>query len=250
MSTLGLEALTDDQIVEMVREIAAEMARRNPAVLDASQRAMADAVASAAANQDRKWITRKWLASMIDANIGTDMTVSIWSKGSDVRVYFDKPGNRHEMAQKICYFATGNNRNAPRSVTKEYTKVDDKLVKIIAEEVMKHLKASDKLECKKALNTEYDVPPMPEELLSRIAALETQRAWKNARSSAEAESWLKAMSEANEFEAAERARLKLDKYEHMPFDISTKIDRMRAVAREKIEAELQEWDAANPEPAL
>lgn len=36
VSNLGLDALTDDQLVELARELAQELCRRNPGVLDAA----------------------------------------------------------------------------------------------------------------------------------------------------------------------------------------------------------------------
>lgn len=61
---LGLNNLTDDQLVELARSIASEVAKRNPAVADAAQAAIRNEINKARTSQDNLWAKKKWHAHL------------------------------------------------------------------------------------------------------------------------------------------------------------------------------------------
>jgi hypothetical protein len=186
---LGLNTLTDDQLVEFARALAGELARRNPAVVDAAKAAVAAATARAANDQDVIWTTKKWLAKMVDDHIdGSGWTLAVWraSGREETRVYLEMNGQdrRGRENHKYCLHVTGGKSNAPDEMTVEIgsraEKIDTKLARLIMKHAFNAFPAGEKIDVNKCCALKYAVPAEPDD----VAAYVNERAAAQARSDA------------------------------------------------------------------
>lgn len=183
---IGLDALTDDQLVELARAMSTEMIRRNPAVLDAATTAMRDAVERARASQDVAWAAKKWLATMVTTTIGARWQLNVWrSDRGETRVYLERSGDRRNSQTKACLFVTGNSRQPPGSLTVEVYRTDDRpderILRVICEEAARAYPSGININCDQAAETAYVIAPMPATLDAVLAAIAAEEDAKAAR---------------------------------------------------------------------
>jgi hypothetical protein len=154
---LDFSALTDDQLVELIKLSVAEAQQRNDATfraaqsigLDAAERqrirqAAIEAEAVQALAQERarereqaaqeakrlseveRWQKRGELARPFVEALGKGWHLNVW-EGSDKRVYVEQGEGRNSRA-KLCYYVTGNGKNPPGTIETEgvmsYLKLD------------------------------------------------------------------------------------------------------------------------------
>lgn len=186
---LGLNTLSDDQLVELARSIATEIARRDPAVADAAQAAIREEIGRARASQDNIWAKKKWLAKMVTDHIGQGCELTVWraSDRDTTRVYLDVRGSdrRGRDAVKWCLHVTGDSKHPPGSLTcdvgsRASKPAPDSLAKIICQHAIKAF-SSVRIDCDQAAATHYDVPPQPDDLTERLAAIAAKKEKKDAR---------------------------------------------------------------------
>lgn len=176
--SLGLDTLTDDQIVEFARELGAEINRRHPGVADAATAAIRDEIAKAALSNDAVWTVKKWLGTMVFSHLGKAWTLTVWlsQDRSIMRVYLETPGPGRREDQKWCFSVTGDKTNPPGHLTivagSSAEKADGQLVRIICREAANAFPAGVRIECDLAVKTEYDIPPMPADFSARLAELQ------------------------------------------------------------------------------
>ena len=130
---LGLDQLTDDQLVEFYRAMAKEVWRRGSAVDDAVRTATegvraakADAQAAHTARADRAWATQwddwacaKRIAIMMEETLGAGWRFTAWrSPRGERRVYLDAPdeGGRRVRSSDAIRAAHGKPPRRPPSV--------------------------------------------------------------------------------------------------------------------------------------
>ena len=161
MSTLDFSSLTDDQLVELIREAcraavargngcarAAESAYLSEAeririAREATERELAarkaeeaDRIAHQAANavkfdlateeQKRKWEEKKKISDRLNELVQSDDTLElhVWSNDrGEKRIYVSVSGRKRWNDNEIEYYHTGNAKNPPKSV-----KVSSKLL--------------------------------------------------------------------------------------------------------------------------
>lgn len=188
---LGLSALTDDQLVEMARHLGAEINRRNPAVGDAATAAIREEIERAKASADELWVRNKWLATMAAEAGASDWLINVWRARDrdETRVYFESPISRRG-ALKYCYWLTGSRQQPPGTLTIEHEgrdakRLDAGMVKTLCRLAAETFPGGARIDCAKALRTEYAVPPMPEEwsdARAKAAARDEEEKRKAARS--------------------------------------------------------------------
>jgi len=188
MTDLGLSTLTDDQLVELARALAAELADRNPGVVDAAKAAVAAATARRTLDQANQWAMKKWIGTMIETGMGTGWQVNVWlsSGRDDVRVYLENP----RRLIKACLHITGNSKNPPGSLAVDLPRVKRREApvqfdKVMAGLVMQHTYATwpdgVRIDCSQAAATSYDIPPMPEDVAARVEAIRLHADWAQQR---------------------------------------------------------------------
>ena len=77
---LGLDALTDDQLVELARELTAELCCRHPGALEAANDAIRAEVAASKAANERKWDREKWLMGLVSGLPEGEWQLSVWTR--------------------------------------------------------------------------------------------------------------------------------------------------------------------------
>lgn len=250
---LGLDTLTDDQLVELARAIATEMVTRNPAVADAAQAAIRDEIAKAARSQDNQWTKKKWLATMVKQHVGDDCTLTVWrNDGHTVtRVYLDKNGSdrRGRDSIKWCLHVTGDNRHPPGTLTKDEgsrasSAAKGSVIKIICRHAIAAY-AAVKIDCDQAAATKYDIPPLPADFTAAIEKIAAKKAAEAARDAyqATAKAPIFAPVEAAEKEAL-NAHGKSNRFS-LPADVQADLDARYAAARTQLAAIMAAYDAEN-----
>ena len=173
MDDLGFEALTDDQLVELARALAAEMVRRSPDVIDAASVAIKQAVAQRAASMDAVWAQKKWIARLVTDALGEGWRISIWnSPTGEQRAYLE---NNVRRVEKWTLYVTGNRNNPPGSLHCHYRgarqESDRHLVQIICTTAVATYPGGIAITCDQAAATPYHTPPAPQEWTDRMAEL-------------------------------------------------------------------------------
>ena len=177
MINLGIDTLSDDQIIELARAISGELAKRQPAVLDAAQAAIRDEIAKARNSQDRQWATKKWLATMARDYLGSGISLTVWRSddGKITRVYLDAPGTdrKGREAIKWCYHVTGDDKHPPKTVTvsegrRVTATADHGMIAIIARHAVAAY-SRVRIDCDQAAATDYAIPAMPADYAERAA---------------------------------------------------------------------------------
>jgi hypothetical protein len=171
MADATLAALTDDQLVGLLRDVLQECAARTVAVqaaaravgldeqekLEVARRARQAAEAEAAereraliAGRERQrvqeqkeaaevakleelWEAKRAIARQLAAAIGRPAALQIWSKTEtgERRVYVDTDPFG-KRNQKFCLFVTGNQRHAPRSYETDMSLTPDSLQALVS----------------------------------------------------------------------------------------------------------------------
>lgn len=177
-NNLGLDALTDDQIVEMARALAAEMAARNPDVVDAAKAAIAAAVARTINDQDVIWARKKWLATMVTSQFGAGWSLNVWrsTQADETRVYLDRPSqSRKSPSSKYCLYVTGGRQHPPGHLTRDdgSEKLDWQVVRLICQHAARIFPDGLRLDCDAAAHTKYSIDPMPQDVADRAEAIKS-----------------------------------------------------------------------------
>lgn len=192
MTNLGLNALTDDQMVELAREIAAEFANRSPATVDAAKAAIAAATARAIDDQDLIWTQKKWLAAMVVEHLGPRWTLNVWLSpdASVARVYLERASqsSRKRDADGIKYtlHVTGDTRAAPSEITviSDLNKDDRppaRLVRLICEHAARLFSTGVRIYCDQDAKKKYDIPPLPDDFSQALADIKAEKEAAEAR---------------------------------------------------------------------
>lgn len=176
MTDIGLDALTDDQLVELARALAGELAKRQPAVVDAAKAAVAAATAADTASQDAQWARKKWLGKMVADHLGAGYKLSVWRKGAETRVYVTNWCGRAYEVIKGVYYVTGDRRNPPRSCTLtsalgSVPAPDREMVRLIAAHAAAAYPAGVEIACDQVAALDYATSPEPDDVAARAQAL-------------------------------------------------------------------------------
>lgn len=250
MTDLGLDTLTDDQLVELARAIAMQIAKRNPAVADAAQNAIRDEIARAAKSQDNLWAKKKWLAQMAVDVCGAD-ELTVWRAADrDVtRVYIDINGSDRRGRENVkwCYHVTGDSKNPPGSLTVDVgsrvtADADTEAVKIICRHAISAF-SQVRIDCAKAAATDYAVPPMPADLAARLAEVKVEAERKAARAAymAARRAELFGAIEADEKTAMTAHDVQFASL--LPADVRVSIEVRRMEAKRMIDEAMAQYDA-------
>jgi len=255
-SDLGLDTLTDDQIIELARALATEMASRDPSVTDAAKQAVADAAAHTAAGQAAQWATKKWLALMVTTHIGSGYTLNVWCARDrdETRVYLETPGKdrRGRDAEKFCLYVTGNDRHPPGSLTRTGRDADSRVARMIMQHAFETHPGGVTIECDTAAATTYAVPAEPQDVADYMAQKRAREAHAAQRA---AYSETVRRTEMAEYEAQVKAAVETAgcQYEHQIKNHnageSDRLDAIRAAALNRINTAMTRWDAENREPS-
>jgi hypothetical protein len=250
---LGLNTLTDDQIVELARQIAAELSRRSPATVDAAKAAVAAATARATETQDEIWANKKWLAALVANHLGDGWSLNVWlaRDRNETRVYLDNPGrDRHGRETiKYCYHLTGGARHAPGELTIEQEGKNAKrrygeIIKIIARHAARLFPAGERIDCDGAAAMKYDIPPEPQDLIDALEGRARHEAAQAARNAYQQARWAVHYGPVN----AERERLRAQKglaaSAYDTLDIVNALTPLRKAASGALEADMAAYDAA------
>jgi len=254
MTNLGLDTLTDDQIVELARAIAAEMANRSPDVVDAAKAAVAAATARAINSQDKIWTQKKWLATMLREQVGRGWSINVWRAptSDEVRVYLETYGDdkRGRASLKYCYYVTGGAQHPPGALTvhagSRAEKFDHpRLIKIIAAHAAALFPNGARIDCDEAARTKYDIPADPQDLTDAIAEIEAAESARAARdefrAAARRECWSAHDAERDRLRAA--AGLPADAGLMDPRDIYDALTPLREAAQTAFDAAMAGYDA-------
>ncbi|MBB2169977.1 hypothetical protein HLH36_16765 [Gluconacetobacter aggeris] len=261
---LGLSTLTDDQLVELVRAISAEMAQRNPAVLDAAKRAIMDVVAQATQSQDMTWSIKKWLGKMVVDHLGEGWKLNVWNARDrdETRVYLEHAGTdrRGRDAMKYCYYVTGGEKFPPGSLSlvngSNNRTADNTIVKIVAKSAFARFPTGVTIECDRAAQTDYATPPEPVELTEYVEKLAIRAHYKSERDAERERIWAEELESVRAeiaALAAQRGRRIWGPYPTVN-DLGTtdpdytRLKQDNDAATERARARLEAWDAEHPEP--
>ncbi|MBB2157380.1 hypothetical protein HLH33_13835 [Gluconacetobacter diazotrophicus] len=261
---LGLSTLTDDQLVELVRAIAAEMAQRNPSVLDAAKRAMMDVVAQARQSQDMTWSIKKWLGKMMVDHLGEGWNINVWNARDrdEARVYLEHAGtDRHGRdAMKYCYYVTGGEKFPPGSLSLANgianKTVDTAIVKIVAKSAFERFPTGVSIDCDLAARTEYATPPEPAELTEYAEKLALRARYEADRDAERVRIWAEELESVRAEIAAIAAQRGKRIWGPYPTvnDLGTadpdyaRLKQDMDAATEAARGRLDLWDAEHPEP--
>lgn len=177
MADLGLSSLTDDQIVELARQIAAEAAVRSPAVTDAAKMAVRGEIDRATNDQARLWSLKKWIAEMVRDHLNGDCTLTVLTSGNVRRVSILCRGEDRKSREDHTwtYHATGDDRQPPGALTLSLgsrlrsVSNDRDLVAIICRHALAAFPAGVEIWCDQAASTTYSVDPFPADYAARAA---------------------------------------------------------------------------------
>jgi len=251
---IGLDTLTDDQIIELARAIATEMAARDPSVADAAKQAIADAAALTTAGQDAQWQTKKWLALMVTTHIGAGYTLNVWRARDrdETRVYLEKPERRSRDTIKICLYVTGNRFKPPGTIDSSSSDADSGLARLIMQHAFETHPGGVTIECDRAAATAYTVPAEPQDVADYVAEKRAREAHA-ARRDTYRETVRRA--EMADHDAQMRAALEAAgvRYGHeLAAKNKSENDRLHAIwlaAMDRINASMRQWDIENKGPA-
>lgn len=251
MQNLGLNSLSDDQLVELARAIAGELTKRNPAVGDAAQSAIRDEIAKAAQSQDTLWAKKKWLAKMVTDHIGRNCELTVWrpSDSDTVRVYLDLNGGdrRGRDAIKWCLHVTGDSKHPPGTLTRDEgsrasTDANDSVVKIICQHAVAAFTRA-RIGCDQAAATEYDVPPMPTDYVEAIAKIAADKAAAAARKAYRDEAMAPLFGPINDAEATALAEHGKKYRFELPQVVRDDLDARSAAAHAALAEIMSAYDA-------
>ncbi len=252
-NNLGLDALTDDQLVELVREIGIEMTRRNPSVLDASKNALIQAVEKAAKSQDNIWSLKKWLATMVTSHVGAKFSLNVWQSrdGDDVRVYLEKqPERKRDSGIKYCYYVTGNNRHPPKCLTLEgKSEADAEIVKIICETAFATFPDGTQINCDQAAKLDYTIPENPPALTERATKLDTLAHWQKRYDEYRAEIYSQEIDPLDKEEEELKKSLGVAYLPMAGDEYKDRRNRWRQ-AHDRLQKAMELWENQNPKPEL
>lgn len=250
---LGLDTLTDDQIVELARAIAAELSRRSPATVDAAKAAVAAATARAVNDQDQIWTQKKWLAAMVVKHIGARWSLNVWCARDrdETRVYLETEGGDRKGREilKYCYYVTGGAKHAPGTLTieREGSRIEKKpaggIVRIIAAHAARLFPEGLRLDCDEAAALTYQTPDEPQDLRDALAKASAAVAAKAAREAYEAARRKHHFGPVT----AERDRLRAEagiaegQYDNLT--ITTALTPLREAAQHALAADMVAYDA-------
>ncbi|MFB2530994.1 hypothetical protein ACEYYA_02385 [Paracoccus sp. p3-h83] len=258
MTNLGLDALTDDQLVDLAQAIALEMANRSPAVVDAAKAAIAAATARVTQDQDAIWAAKAWLGRMVTCHLGSGWTLNVWraTNQDETRVYLENPGGdrRRRDALKYCLYVTGGTKFAPDTLTVEAGSQaeakDAGLVKIICKHAAQAFIDGLRLDCDYAANLKYASPAHPQDLLDRVAVLNAQKEHAERRKVYHDTLIYTKMAPVREAEAAVAAKLGVESFHQV--NMSTpewkEVTEARKAVRSEIDALMTAWDNENEAP--
>jgi len=248
---LGLNTLTDDQLVELARAIATELVSRNPAVADAAQNAIKEEIARARESQDVIWSRKKWLALMVREHVGRRCELNVWrARDRDLtRVYIDKTGTDRKRRGDIkwCLHVTGDSRNPPGAVTVEHgsrasVAADECLVKLICQHALAAF-SDVRIDCDQAAATPYDVPPMPDDVAARAAELAAAAAADQERDDYLAARRSEYFAEYDAAAAAALAEHGKSRDWELPHDVQSALNELRTEAAAKLKSAIDAYDA-------
>lgn len=248
---LGLNTLTDDQLVELARAIATELVSRNPAVADAAQNAIRDEIARVRDSQDTKWTRKKWLALMAREHVGSGCEISVWRArdAALTRVYLDihGPDRRGRDHIKWCLHVTGDSKNPPGSLTcdegsRAKSSADAQIVRLICQHALAAF-AEVRIDCDQAVQTDYDVPSMPADVVARAAEIEAAAAAEAARNAYRASQRTKAFAEHDAAAAAALAEHGKKHDWELPRDVQSALDDLRTEALARLNSAMDAYDA-------
>lgn len=259
MTDLGLNTLTDDQLVELAQALAGELARRNPHVVDAAKAAVAAATARAVDDQDAIWTTKKWLATMVHEAFGERWALNVWraTGRDDLRVYLEQPPEgRRGRASKYCLHVTGDSKQAPGAVSweKGSDDLDVQTVRIICRHAVDRFPDGVRIDCDRALRTHYSVPALPDDYVARIAAIEAEAERKAARAAYRNAQYAVCWAGAEALESAIVARYgaSLDTAwrvrDQFTAEETASLGAARAAARAALDAVMAAYDAEHGAP--
>lgn len=251
---IGLDTLTDDQIIELARALASEMASRDPSVADAAKQAIADAAALTTAGQDAQWRIKKWLALMVTTHIGAGYTLNVWRARDrdEARVYLEKQGRRSRDTIKICLYVTGNRFKPPGTIDSSSSDADSGLARLIMQHAFETHPGGVTIECDRAAATAYTVPAEPQDVADYVAEKRAREAHA-ARRDTYRETVRRA--EMADHDAQMRAALEAAgvRYGHeLAAKNKSENDRLHAIwlaAMDRINAAMRQWDLENKGPA-
>jgi hypothetical protein len=141
------------QAAEAVRAQAEEEARR-----------------TATEKEEKLWAAKKKIAQMVVHSLGKGITLTVWQRDGEKRVYLDWENNN----RKISYFATGNQWQAPNSLKGENWKPSKeqwKEIRYLVEAAAKGWNTV-KIDCDQAMAARVEVPPISEEFAALIRSRE------------------------------------------------------------------------------
>lgn len=250
---LGLNALTDDQIVELARSIAAEVATRNPAVADAAQQAIRDEIARIAQSQDTKWAGKKWLALMVQTHVCRGAELAVWRSqdGLITRVYIDKPSAARGKSLKWCYHVTGDSRHPPRTLSTEHGSkssddTDHQIIALICQHAAAAYRTA-RIDCAAAAALDYATPPEPADVRDRAAALAAEKARAEARKSYRQERWNHHFAAYNSARQSAMEQHDVKYASHLPQDVQDSLDALLRAANAALDADMISHDTEHPQ---
>ena len=247
---MDLTPLTDDQLVELARLVAVEAIIRNPAVVDAAQSAVRDAIATARQSQDVQWVNKKWLATMVSQCISTGCALTVWrtDDGTRTRVYIDHEGSDRKGREKTkwCYHVTGDSKNPPGSLTKEEgsrggLSGSPTLIKLICKHAVA-LFSAVRIDCDQAQATQYQIPPMPADVAEALEALAAKAAKAAARNAYHKAIYASLHADVEALEKSLLVEHNVDYSFHLPADKQTTLDALRKAAIDEVIATMKRYD--------
>lgn len=112
--------------------IAREAAAKVKAQAEAAERD------EAAAKQQRLWAKKAELAQLVTDALGTDdVTVTVWAKDGEKRVYLDQGDGWKKNGRKVSFFVTGNHKQAPGSLEVKWAGADEAKTRAACERAAK-----------------------------------------------------------------------------------------------------------------
>lgn len=205
MAEIDLSDLSDDQLVELARAVAIEIARRDPAVDAAARSAVLDEaeklrvaqraaeaeaarlrarererIAEQAAAKVRReaaardadsdphgWRVNKALARMVVDQLGSGWSCTVWSRQDERRVYLDR------YPAKVSYYVTGDFRHPPGQLKTEAIgrSINRVALKAAVAFAGKSWRSHQQFDIDAALMAEVPMAPLPPDYLAAIAGV-------------------------------------------------------------------------------
>lgn len=186
MDELGLSALTDDQLVELVAAISTEMANRHPDTLDAAKRAIQDRMAAAKRSEEQIWTLRKWLASQVASRFGSGWWLFVEPHHTGrTLIQFERRGGSRSKSTSYSYYPTGGWNQPPGAFTTHRTdqvNQPDGLARVICNLALETFPDGLDLDCDAAIQTPYPVGPDAQSVSRYETYLTEHENWERAKS--------------------------------------------------------------------